>query len=74
MSNLISNLNTKNSISDAAINIRENINYIKKFVLSLSIAKYINSQLIFNNININNLTIVSNIEFHSYIFHCYTSY
>lgn len=38
MSNLTSNLNAKNNILDVVIELKENISYIKKFGLFLSIA------------------------------------
>ena len=43
MSNLISNLNGKNSTLNAATKLKKNINYIEKFGLSLNVAQYINS-------------------------------
>lgn len=74
MSNLISDPNTKTSILDAAADLRENINYIEKLRLFPSVAKYINSQHIFNDIHINDLTIASNIKLNLYVFHCLESY
>lgn len=62
MSNLISNLNAKTSILDITIELRENINYIKKFGLPPNVTQYINSRLIFNDIHINDPTITSDIK------------
>ncbi len=74
MSNSTSNLNVENSILDIVVELRENINYIKKFGLLPSIAQHINSQLIFNDVHINNSTIASYIKLNSYILHCLKSY
>ena len=74
MFNLISNLNAKTNILDVTTELKENINYIKKFGLPPSIAPYIDSQLIFNNIHIDNPTIKSDIKFNSYVLQCLESY
>ena len=43
MSNLVSDSNVKTSTLDTAIDLRKNMNYIKKFRLPPSVAQYINS-------------------------------
>ena len=74
MSNLISNLNATISTLDATAELRKNMNYLKKFGLSLSVAQHIDSRLIFNDVHINNLTIASDIKLNSYVFHYFKSY
>lgn len=44
---------------------KNNLNYIKKFELHIDIAKYINSCLIFNDVYIDDLTIVLDIKLNS---------
>ena len=74
MSNSTSNLNTETSTLDAIAELRENINYIEKFGSPPSVALYIDSQLIFNDIQIDDPTIASDIELNSYVLHCLESY
>ena len=74
MSNSISNQNAKTSILDATIKLKKNMNYLEKFELPLSITQYIDSRLIFNNVNINNPIIISNIEFNLYALHFIESF
>lgn len=74
MSNPVSNLNAETSTLDVAINLRENMNCIKKFGLSPSIIQQIDSWLIFNGAHIDNPIITSDIELNSYIFHFRESY
>lgn len=75
MFNLISNLNAKTSTLDIIADLRENINYIKKIGLFLNIAQNINFWLIINDVHIiDNLTIVSNIKFNSYVIYYLESY
>lgn len=74
MFNSTSNLNAKTSILDTTLEQKENMNYIKKFGLLLSVAQYINSQLILNNIYIDNSIVTSDIKFNLYVFHCFESY
>lgn len=50
MSNLISDPNAKNSIEDTAIELKKNLNYIKKFGLPSNITQYIDFELIFFDI------------------------
>ena len=59
---------------DTATELRENINYIEKFGLPPNVAQHIDSQLILNDIHIDDPTIASNIEFNSYVFHYLESY
>ncbi len=74
MSNSASNPNAETSTLDVIADLRENMNYIKKFGLSSSIAQYIDSWLIFNDAHIDNLTIVSDIKLNSYVFYYLESY
>lgn len=74
MSNPVSNLNTKNNILDIVVNLKENINYIKKFELPLSIAQQIDFQLILNSAHIDNFIIASDIQFNSYVFYYLKKY
>ncbi|MCJ1346029.1 hypothetical protein MMC31_004240 [Peltigera leucophlebia] len=74
MSNLTSDSNPKTSVLDAAAELRENMNYIKKFELPLSVAQHINSRLILNDIYIDKPTIASDIKLNSYVLHCLESY
>ena len=74
MSNLLSNPNAKTSTLDAAAKLRENMNYIKKFGLSLSVAPHIGSQLILNDIHIGDPIIATDIDFNLYVFHCFENY
>ena len=74
MSNSISNPNVKTSTLDAATELKENINYIEKFGPPPSITQYIDSQLILNDIHIDDPKIASDIELNSYILHCLESY
>lgn len=64
MSSSISNSNLDNAILDATID-KENLTYISNFGLSSSVAQYIDSCLIFNNIHINELIITSDMELNS---------
>lgn len=59
----INNLNPKVATFDVID--RENLIYITKFGLSFSVAQYINSCQILDNIHINNFTIASDIELNS---------
>lgn len=61
---LISNPNLDTTTLDATIN-KENLTYILKFRLSLSVAQCIDFCLIFNNIHIDDSIIALNIEFNS---------
>ena len=61
---LISNPNLNTTTLDAAA-INENLNYISKSELFLSVASYINSHLIFNDIYIDDPTIALNIKLNS---------
>lgn len=74
MSNSISNSNAKTNTLDAIVELRENMNYIKKFRLSLNVTQHINFQVIFKNVYINNPTFTSNIKLNSYVFHYFESY
>ena len=74
MSNLISDPNAKTSTLNAAAELKENMNYIKKFRLPPSVAPYIDFWLILNDININDPTIASNIKLNLYVFHYLESY
>lgn len=56
-----SNLNSDIATLDAIID-KINLTYILKFELPLSIAQYINSCLIFNNIHIDDSTIILDIK------------
>lgn len=71
MSNIANNLNTKTSIFDITINLIENMNYIMKFRLPTNVTQHINSRLILHNAHIDDLTIVSDIKFNSYILYCF---
>ena len=62
MFSLISDYNFKTTILDATTE-RENLNCISKVRLFANITYYIDLHLIFHNVHINNLTIVSNIKF-----------
>lgn len=74
MSSLTNNSKVKISILDIIAKLRKNINYIKKFGLPSNIARHINSQLIFNDVYIDNSIIISDIKFISYIFYYLKSY
>lgn len=50
MSNLKNDPNIKNNIKDVVIELKKNLNYIKKFGLLLNIIQYIGFLLIFSNI------------------------
>lgn len=53
---------------------KANLIYILNFKLFLSITKYINFYLIFNDIYIKNPKIVSNIKLNIWIFNCVKNY
>lgn len=74
MSNSISNSNAKTSTLDTVAKLRDNINYIEKFGLLLSVAQQINSRLILIDIYIDNPRITSDIKFNSYILYCLENY
>ena len=74
MSNPASNPNAKTSILDTAIDLRENMNYIKKFGLLPNVAQYIDSQLILHNTHIDDPIIASDIKLNFYAFYCLESY
>ena len=74
MFNSTSNPNAESSILDAAAELRENMNYIEKFGLPLSVAPHIYSRLILNDIHIVELIIVSDIELNSYVLYYFESY
>ncbi len=74
MSDPISNPNAENSTIDASAELRNNIDYIKKFGLPPSVAQNINFWLIFNDVHINDPIIASNIELNSYVFYYLENY
>ncbi len=57
-----------------AVTVRENLNYIENFELPLSVAQYIDIHLIFHDVHIDNLTIMSNIEFNLWLLNCLKNY
>lgn len=63
MFSLIRNYNPK--ILDLAIELRENLNYIKKFDLPADVAQYIDSCFIINDVQIDNPTIASDVKLNS---------
>ena len=73
MSFLTNNLNAKKTSSNTAA-ISDNLSYIKKFGLSASVAQYINSCLILNNVHINNPTTAFNVKLNSWVLNCLESY
>ena len=64
MSNSTSNHNPKTNTLNITIK-KENLNYISKFGLPISITHYIDSRFIFYDIYINNFIIISNIKLNS---------
>ena len=74
MFNPASNPNPKNSTLDAAADLRENMNCIKKLGLPLNVAQQINSRLMLNGAYINDPIIASNIEYNFYVLHRLESY
>ena len=50
------------------------MNYIKKFGLPPSVTQHIDSQLILNEIHIDNPIIALDIKLNSYVFHCLKNY
>lgn len=68
----ISSLTPKTTTLDIAD--RENLIYIVKFGISLSIAQYINFYQIFNNIYIDTFITASDIKLNSWFFNCLKSY
>ena len=74
MLNPASNFNAKTSTLDTTTNLREIMNYIKKFELPLSVAQHIDFQLICNDTHIDNPIIVLDIKLNSYVFHYLESY
>lgn len=68
-----SNLNPKTTTLNTTI-IRKNLSYFVKFGLSPSIAQYIDNRLIFHDVHIDNLIIVSDIEQNLWILNYLKSY
>lgn len=62
-------ITTSNTIA-----IKNNLSYIKKFELPISITQYINARLIVNDVNINNSRIASDIELTLWVFYYLKSY
>ena len=62
----LSKCNPKITTLDAAAE-RENLNRISKFGLPASIAQHIDLCLIFHNVHIDNLSILSNIKLNSWV-------
>lgn len=62
----ISNLNLNTATLDATAD-KENLTYISKFGLFLSVIQHINSCLILNNNHIEDLTIASDIKLNSWV-------
>lgn len=73
MSSSIINLNLKNKTLNTAI-IKNNLSYIKKFELPISIAQYIDFYLIFNNVYINDLIIALDIKLNLWFLNYFKSY
>lgn len=67
-----SNCNSKNL--NTIPKLSENMNYIRKFEFSLSVAQLIDFQLIFNDIYIDDPRTTSDIETNLYNFHCFENF
>ena len=65
--------NPENKTSNT-VAIKDNLNYIAKFGLLASVAQYINSCFIFNDIHIDDPTIASDVELNSWVLNCFESY
>lgn len=72
-SSLTSNPNINHAILDATSD-KVNLTYISKFGLPSSVIQYINFDLIFNKIHINNFTIVSDIKLNLWVLNWLESY